>query len=68
MDNVNPDFIQALALVFVLEGILPFIRPSLWRRFLTMIIGQSDKTMRIYGLISMLMGVGILYLAKFEIY
>ena len=65
---MNVDFIQALALVFVFEGMLPFIRPTLWRKFLTMIIGQSDKTMRVYGLISMLLGVGILYLAKIDIY
>lgn len=64
----NPSFIQAIALVFIFEGIMPFIKPTLWRKFLTMIIGQSDKAMRIYGLISMLMGVGILYLAKFDIY
>lgn len=64
----NPSFIQAIALVFIFEGIMPFLRPSMWRKFLTMIITQSDKNMRVYGLISMLMGVGILYLAKFDIY
>lgn len=64
MDNLN--FIQAIALVFIFEGMLPFIRPTMWRKFLTMIIAQSDKSMRVYGLVSMVIGVGILYLANID--
>ena len=67
MDNLNLNFIQALALVFVFEGLLPFIRPTMWRKFLTLIIAQSDSAMRMYGLVSMLLGVGLLYLANVDI-
>jgi uncharacterized protein YjeT (DUF2065 family) len=52
---------SALALVFVLEGILPFLSPSLWRRTLQMMLEQSDTALRVMGLLSMLVGVILLY-------
>lgn len=51
----------AFALVFVIEGILPFLSPSLWRHTLHILSEQSDKAVRIMGLISMLIGVALLY-------
>jgi len=52
---------SALALVFVLEGILPFLSPQLWRRSLQMMLEQTDGAVRIMGLLSMLVGAVLLY-------
>ncbi len=50
----------ALCLVLVIEGILPFIAPSQWRRVLVTIISLNDGQIRSVGLVSMLTGVVLL--------
>lgn len=55
-------FFIALGLVFVLEGLLPFLAPHMWRQAMQQMIMQSDKTLRIFGLVSMLIGLGLVYL------
>ena len=54
----------ALALMLVLEGIIPFLYPSKWRNLVAALANINDRQLRIMGLISMLMGVGLLYLIK----
>ena len=51
----------AVALVFILEGMLPFISPNRWRTMLAAVEQIDDRTIRIIGLASMLFGVAILY-------
>ena len=52
----------ALALVLVIEGIMPFLNPAAWRRMLAMVAQLNDATLRAIGLTSMIMGVLLLYL------
>ena len=52
----------ALALVFIIEGMLPFISPDRWRKLLTMADQMDDRVIRNVGLGSMLFGVLVLYL------
>ena len=52
----------AIALVFIVEGLLPFISPIRWRTMLAMAAQMDDRTIRTIGLGSMLFGVVILYL------
>jgi uncharacterized protein YjeT (DUF2065 family) len=52
----------AIALVFIVEGMLPFISPNRWRAMLAMAAQMDDRTIRNIGLGSMLFGVVILYL------
>lgn len=52
----------ALCLVLVLEGILPFLYPRRWREMVMMLSEVDDKAMRFAGLMSMLLGTGLLYL------
>lgn len=54
--------LSAIALVFVIEGILPFLLPKFWRRGMSQMVVQQDKTLRVMGLASMLIGLGLLYL------
>lgn len=52
----------AIALVFIIEGMLPFLSPNRWRSMLTLAEQMEDRTIRNIGLGSMLFGVIILYL------
>lgn len=52
----------AFCLMMVLEGVIPFIAPDRWRKMVQMIADVDDRSMRIMGLISMLIGTAILYL------
>lgn len=52
----------ALCLVLVIEGIVPFLYPRRWREMVRMLSEVDDRTMRLTGLFSMLVGTGLLYL------
>lgn len=52
----------AFSLVLVIEGIVPFLYPRRWRNMVAQLAMIDDKNMRMIGLISMLSGVGLLYL------
>ena len=58
-------FYGALGLVFVFEGFLPFVLPRVWRQMMQNMLMQNDKTLRVFGLISMLIGLAILYLVRY---
>ncbi len=61
---MTPSFVAAIGLVFVFEGLLPFLAPRFWRRMIQQIMIQNDKAVRVFGLMSMLTGVGILYILR----
>ncbi len=54
----------AFSLALVIEGILPFLYPSRWRRLVAQLAVIDDKTLRMMGLISMIAGVGLLFLVS----
>ena len=58
------DLWAALALMLVLEGMLPFLSPASVRRLLAAMSQVDDRSMRISGLVSMVLGVGLLYLVR----
>ena len=53
-------FLGALALMLVLEGLLPFFSPRLWRRLFEEATRLTDGQLRFLGLSSMLGGVLLL--------
>jgi uncharacterized protein YjeT (DUF2065 family) len=53
-------FWLALALMLVLEGMLPFLSPDLWRRTFAQIMRMRDGQLRFFGLCSMTLGVALL--------
>jgi len=57
-------FFSALALVLIIEGLMPFLSPKSWRGVFEKILRFSDGQIRYYGLISMLMGSLLLYFAS----
>ena len=56
--------LDAVALLLVLEGIMPFLSPSSVRRLLARLNELGDSTMRVAGLASMVAGVVLLYLGR----
>ena len=48
--------------MLVIEGIVPFMSPDTVRRMIVTMAQMDDRSMRIAGLLSMLAGVGLLYL------
>lgn len=60
-------FFFAVGLVFVLEGMLPFISPRFWRKIMHQMMMQSDRTLHIFGFVSMLIGLSIVYLLHLKL-
>ncbi len=52
----------AFSLVLVIEGVIPFLYPSRWRRLVAQMAMVDDRTLRMVGLVSMLSGVGLLFI------
>ena len=64
MGIVWQDLLAALALLLVIEGMVPFLNPQSLRRMLETVSQLDDRTLRIAGLISMLCGVVMLYIVR----
>jgi uncharacterized protein YjeT (DUF2065 family) len=57
-------FLMALALMLILEGVLPFLAPNLWRETFRKITQMSDGQIRFVGLSSMIVGLLLLLWAR----
>ena len=53
---------RALALVMVLEGLLPFLAPARWRQMMLSVMQLESRHIRVIGLLSMLAGLLLLKL------
>ena len=58
------DLLAAIALVLVIEGIIPFINPAAMRRALLNMAEMNDQSLRFAGLTSMIIGVILLYVIR----
>lgn len=54
----------ALALLLVLEGLMPAIHPQGWRRMFTQLLQLSDQQIRQVGLVSMVLGLVLLWVLQ----
>ncbi|WP_305073370.1 DUF2065 domain-containing protein [Propionivibrio sp.] len=52
--------LTAFALMLVLEGVVPFLAPAVWRETFRRLIQFSDGQIRFVGLASMLAGIILL--------
>ncbi len=55
------DLLVALALVMIIEGMMPFLSPARMRETLLMLCQFRDRSLRLLGLASMLSGLIMLY-------
>ena len=60
--------LTAIALILVMEGILPFLSPQQMRRMLIRIVQQNDRTLRIVGFVTMVSGAILMYLVQSGIF
>jgi len=55
---------MAFALMLIIEGLLPFLAPNVWREAFRRITQMTDGQIRFFGLTSMLAGVLLLFVAR----
>jgi hypothetical protein len=60
---VTDTLLTAFALMLVIEGVLPFLVPTLWRDTFRRLTELSDGQIRFIGLTSMLTGLLLLFVA-----
>lgn len=58
------DLAKALCLVLVIEGIMPFVAPRRWRNLAQLMAQIDDRTMRLMGFTSMVLGAVLLFFLK----
>jgi uncharacterized protein YjeT (DUF2065 family) len=56
--------LTAFALMLIIEGVLPFLLPALWRDTFRRLTEMTDGQIRFVGLTSMLAGVLLLFLVR----
>jgi uncharacterized protein YjeT (DUF2065 family) len=56
--------VAGIALMFVFEGILPFVTPRLWRETFRKALELTDGQLRTLGLVSMVAGLAILAIVR----
>jgi uncharacterized protein YjeT (DUF2065 family) len=56
--------LTAMALMFILEGLLPFVAPSLWRSTVQRAALLRDGQLRFFGLTAMMLGLIVLYVVR----
>lgn len=59
---MGSDLLTALALVLILEGLLPGIAPSTWMKVMRDAAKMGQQGIRVAGIISMLLGALLLYI------
>lgn len=57
-------FLSAVGLMLVMEGLMPFATPRGFRRTLAAVVQADDRMLRLVGLLSMAIGLAVLYLAR----
>ena len=58
---MGTNLLIALALVLVIEGLLPFISPRSYRSAVEQLSSLPDQSLRGFGLAMMVLGVVLLY-------
>ena len=58
------DLLAALAIVCIIEGIMPFINPPGMKLLLAKLAALEERQLRLGGLFSMLIGLAILFLVR----
>ncbi|NIV17780.1 MAG: DUF2065 family protein [Woeseiaceae bacterium] len=58
------EILTAVALVLVIEGILPFTGPGRYRQLVAQIVRLSDNQLRTFGLTAMIAGIVLLFIVR----
>lgn len=58
------EILTAIALVLVIEGLLPFAAPSRYRQMVAEIVRLGDNHMRTIGLVLIIVGLVLLFVVR----
>ena len=58
------EILTALALVLIIEGMVPFVGPSKYRQIVAQIAMLSDNHLRTVGLVVMIAGLILLFVVR----
>lgn len=61
MDLNWHDLLNAVALLLILEGLMPFLSPSRLKQTYAQLLELPDKTLRTIGLVSVIAGILLLF-------
>ncbi|SBS33115.1 hypothetical protein MAQ5080_02472 [Marinomonas aquimarina] len=64
MQELLHSLLVGFSLLLIAEGVLPFLKPKLWREMMVRAIASSDKNLRVLGAVSMFLGLMLLLLAR----
>jgi uncharacterized protein YjeT (DUF2065 family) len=64
MEGYTSILLTVVALMLIIEGVLPFLLPAVWREAFRRLTEMSDGQIRFVGLSSMLAGLLLLFLTK----
>ena len=65
MFNINfSDLLAALALLFIFEGLMPFLNPDGLRKVFQVVAQLDNQKLRFLGITSMLFGIVLLYIVR----
>jgi hypothetical protein len=61
---VGDSLLTAFALVLVVEGLLPFAAPQLWRESFRKLVELTDGQLRFVGMVSIILGLAGFWLVQ----
>ena len=64
MHRMWQDILTAFALYLILEGMIPFVSPSRFRRTVEQIAKLGDNNVRMAGLVAMAAGLIMLFIVR----
>lgn len=64
MEFAWDDLWAAIALMLIIEGIMPFLNPSSFRQMLQLVSQMEERNIRVLGAFWMGLGIVVLYLVR----
>ena len=52
------------AFYLIIEGVIPFLKPDLWKKALLDVLQLPENNLRIFGAILIVLGIALLYAIK----
>ena len=52
------------AFYLMIEGVMPFLNPKLWKQSLLQALQLPENSLRVFGAISIILGIALLYAIK----
>lgn len=61
---MGQSILMALGLVLIIEGLMPFANPALWRDMFRRVMTMTDGQIRFFGLVFMIGGLVLVLVAS----